>query len=123
MGYVLTAHPGVNIIWAANEGGTIGSVMAVKNAGRADSIAVFGTDINEQLIDFLLSEDNILQAVTGQRPFEIGVRAVESAIKVLKGEKVEKVVSMPGVLLSREDQNGVRAFRKRLRELISKGSK
>ena len=33
-GDILTAHPEIDIIWSANEGGTVGSVMAVKNAGR-----------------------------------------------------------------------------------------
>ena len=73
-GDILTAHPEVNVIWAANEGGTVGAVMAVKNSGRAGKVLVFGTDTGEQLAEFLLNDDDILQAVTGQRPFEIGSR-------------------------------------------------
>ena len=119
-GDILTAHPDVNIIWAANEGGTVGSVMAVKNSGKAGKVAVFGTDTSEQLISFILSENNILQAVTGQRPFEIGSLAVESALKILKGETVDRKVSIPGVLLSREDPEAVRAFRSRLQQQISR---
>ena len=92
--------------------------MAVKNAGKAGEIAVFGTDVSEQLISFLLSDDNILQAVTAQRPFEVGYMALESALKVLNGEKVEKMVTMPGILLSREDPDAVRTYEKRLKELI-----
>lgn len=118
---ILTAHPDLDIIWAANEGGTVGSVMAVKNAGKAGKVAVFGTDVSEQLLDFLLSKDNILQAITAQSPFKIGSLAVESAIKLLKGEKVEKKVSIPGVLLSRKKPEGVKAFQKNLKELVSKG--
>lgn len=122
-GDIITARPDVNIIWAANEGGTVGSVMAVKNAGRAGSVAVFGTDISKQLISFLLAGDNILQAITGQRPFQIGQKAIESAVKVLKNQPVEKKISMPGVLLSRQDADGVRAFEQKLNELISLGSR
>ncbi len=118
---ILTAHPDLDIIWAANEGGTVGSVMAVKNAGKAGKVAVFGTDVSEQLLDFLLSKDNILQAITAQSPFKIGSLAVESAIKLLKGEKVEKKVSIPGVLLSREKPEGVKAFQKNFKELVSRG--
>src|SRR5205807_181836 len=77
---VLTAHPDVNLIWSANEGGTVGSVNAVKNARKAGKVVVFGTDISEQMCDFLLSDDNILQAVTGQKPFEIGTQAVNTAL-------------------------------------------
>jgi ABC-type sugar transport system substrate-binding protein len=117
VGDILTANPGVQLFWAANEGGTVGAVMAVKNAGKAGRIAVFGTDTGEQIADFLLSDDNVLQAVTGQRPFEIGVMALESAAKVLRGEPVEKRVALPGLLLSRESMDGVRRFKDRLKEL------
>ena len=121
VGDILTANPDISVIWAANEGGTVGAVMAVKNAGKAGQVAVFGTDTSEQLIGFLLSEDNILQAITGQKPFEIGARAVETAVKLLDGQAVDKKVSMPGVLLERGDRQGVEAFKKRLQELIARG--
>ena len=117
VGDILTANPGVNIVWCANEGGTVGAVMAVKNAGKAGKIAVFGTDTSEQLAAFLLDDVNILQAITGQRPFEIGSMAIEAAVKVLKGEKVEKKVSLPGFLLSREKPDEVKQFKERLKEM------
>ncbi len=116
-GDILTAHPDLPLFWAANEGGTVGAVMAVKNAGKAGKVAVFGTDTGEQLADFLLSDDNILQAVTGQQPFEIGSLAVQFAVKVLKGEPVQPRVSLPGLLLSRRNPEAVRQFLGRLREL------
>ena len=117
VGDILTAHPDVNIVWGMNEGGTVGAVMAVKNSGKAGKVVVFGTDTGEQLADFLLSDDNILQAVTGQRPYEIGAMSVEAALKVLKGEPVEKKVSLPGFLLTREKPEEVRQFKERLKEL------
>ena len=117
VGDILTANPSVDIIWAANEGGTVGAVMAVKNAGKAGKIAVFGTDNSEQLSNFLLDDDHILQAVTGQRPFDIGSKAVEAAINVLKGQQVEKRVSLPGVLLSRDKPEEVRQFKEHLKRL------
>jgi ABC-type sugar transport system substrate-binding protein len=108
---ILTAHPEVNLIWSANEGGTVGAVTAVKNAGKAGKIVVFGTDISEQMADFLLSDDNILQAVTGQKPFDIGSMAIENAVKVAKGEKVEKQVTTPGLLFSRRKPDEVKKYR------------
>jgi ABC-type sugar transport system substrate-binding protein len=116
-GDILTAHPGINVIWSMNEGGTVGAVMAVKNAGKAGKVAVFGTDNSEQLANFLLDDDNILQAVTGQSPFEIGSLAVDAAVSALKGEKVEKKVSLPGVLMSRDNPEEARRFKARLKEL------
>ncbi len=116
-GDILTAHPELTLFWAANEGGTVGAVMAVKNAGKGGKVTVFGTDTGEQLAEFLLSDDNILQAVTGQQPFEIGSLAVQSAARVLKGEPVPPRVSLRGLLLSRQDPTGVREFLARLRQL------
>jgi ABC-type sugar transport system substrate-binding protein len=113
---ILTAHPDVNIIWAANEGGTVGAVTAVRNAGKAGQILVFGTDISEQMADFLLAEDGILQAVTGQKPFEIGDLAVQSALKALKGEKIEKKVSLPGILFTRAQPDEVKKYKQYLQE-------
>ncbi len=95
-GDILTANPEVNVLWAANEGGTVGAVMAVKNSGRAGRIVVFGTDSGEQLADFLLADDGILQAVTGQQPFAIGAQSVLTAVKTLRGEPVEKRIYSPG---------------------------
>ena len=117
VGDILTANPDVNIIWAANEGGTVGAVMAVKNAGKAGKVAVFGTDNSEQLSNFLLDDDGILQAVTGQRPFDIGSKAVEAAVSVLKGQQVEKKISLSGVLLSRAKPDEVKQFKEHLKQL------
>jgi sugar transport system substrate-binding protein len=121
-GDIITANPDVNIIWSANEGGTVGSVMAVKNGGKQGKIAVFGTDITDQLMDFLLSDDNILQAVTGQKPYDIGYTALETAVRILKNEDFSKKTIMTGVLLSRQDSAAVRQFQRNYKELVSKGT-
>ncbi len=117
VGDILTANPDVDIVWAANEGGTVGAVMAVRNAGKAGKVSVFGTDISEQLSNFLLDDDRVLQAITGQQPFEIGSMAAEAAVNVLKGQSVEKKSSLPGVLLTREKPDDIRKFKQRLKEL------
>ena len=116
-GDILTAHPECDILWGANEGATVGSVMAVRNAHRSGRVAVFGTDAGEQIAGFLLDDDGILQAVTAQQPFEIGARAVASALDVLDGKTVPPTQSLAGVLLSRADTAGVRAFARRLKEI------
>jgi ABC-type sugar transport system substrate-binding protein len=114
---ILSAHPEVNLIWAANEGGTVGAVTAVRNAGKAGKIAVFGTDISDQIAGFLLGDDNVLQAVTGQKPFEIGVQALDTAVKSLKNEPVEKAVRLPGELFSRRKPEDVKKYQDYLRGL------
>ena len=111
---LLTKHP--DIVWAANEGGTVGAVTAVKSAGLAGKVAVFGTDISAQLVDLLLADDGILQAVTAQKPVDMGRSAVTSAVRAVKGEPIEKTVVLPGLLFDRDHPDTLRDFKKSLEQ-------
>lgn len=118
---ILTAHPEIDILWGANDGGTIGATMAVKNAGLAGKVVTFGTDAGEQTCDLILSEDNILQAVTGQDPYNIGILTMEALITVIEGgefEQMGETIIVPGVLLSRVNQEEVAQFKADLLEMI-----
>lgn len=108
---MLKAHPDIDIIFSANEGGTIGAQLAVKNAGRGDKIKVFGTDAAKQEIDMLLADDGILQAVTGQQPYDMGVKSIMAAVKAAKGQTLDKTVTIPGILLARDKPQGIRKFK------------
>lgn len=117
---ILTANPDIDLVWAANEGGTVGAVNAVTAANKKNPnhhIYVFGTDMSEQIGGFLLSDENVLQAVTAQKPFDIGSEALAAAVKSLHNEPVEKSVSMPGILFSRADPGAIDAYMKTLKEL------
>jgi ABC-type sugar transport system substrate-binding protein len=114
---MLTAHPEINVLWAANEGGTVGAVNGVISKGRAGQVFVFGTDMSEQIGGFLLAEDNVLQAVTGQKPYDIGHQALTAAVKAMRGEAVEKKVVMPGNLFARSKPDEVNAYVTLLKDL------
>lgn len=105
-GDMISANPDLDIIFAANDGGTVGSVMAVENAGKAGEIFVFGTDGSEQIVSLLKHENNILQAVTAQDAFQIGYSAVEALVNSIEGKPVEgegKTNIIPGIPLVRGD--------------------
>ncbi len=107
---VITANPEINIIYAANEGGTVGAVQAVRKAGKAGEIYVFGIDGTEQLAGYLLDDDDVLQSVTAQQPFIMGSEAVKAAVNAIDGKQVEKTVIVPVLGLNRGDPEGVKAF-------------
>lgn len=107
---MMTAHPEINVIYAANEGGTIGAMQAVRNAGKAGQVFVFGIDGSPQLGKGLLAGDNVLQAVTAQSPVEMGRMGAEAALKVLAGETVEAETIVPTLPLNRNDKAAVEAF-------------
>ncbi len=113
-GDIITAHGDVNLIFAANEGGTIGSTMAVKNAGKAGKIAVFGFDGSEQMVQLLKDPANVLQAAIAQDPYNIGVKTMESVVKAVNGEDYSDTKGqsfiVPGILLERANPAGLDAF-------------
>lgn len=116
-GDIITANPDLNIIYAANEGGTVGAVQAVRNAGKEGEIYVFGVDGTEQLVSFILDDDNVLQAVTAQQPYVMGQMAVEAAIAAINGEDTEEAVIVPVLGLSRTDRPAVEEFQEYLQSL------
>lgn len=124
VGDILTANPDVDIIWAANEGGTVGSVMAVKNAGKGDTVKVFGTDASDQTISMLKSDDNILQAVAAQDPYAQGYNAMTTVIKACQGEDISdtkgKCEIVEGILLSRTDMEGIEKYEADVAEKLGK---
>jgi ABC-type sugar transport system substrate-binding protein len=107
---ILTAHPEVNVIYACNEGGTVGAIQAVRNAGKAGKVFVFGIDGSEQLAKALLSSDDVLQATTAQSPALMGRQGVEAALKAIEKKEVTAHITVPTTLLSRGDKAGVQAF-------------
>jgi ABC-type sugar transport system substrate-binding protein len=109
VGQLLAKKP--DVVWAANEGGTVGAVTAVRNAGAAGKVAVFGTDLSAQLLDFLEAPDGILQAVTAQAPVEMGTKAVEAAVDLVSGKTVAPSGVLPGNLFARGDTAGLAAAR------------
>ena len=113
-GDIITAHGDIDIIFAANEGGTIGATMAVKNAGRAGDIVVFGFDGSEQMVQLLKDDADILQAVIAQDPDNLGVKTMETIVKAVNGEDISDTKGqsfiVPGVLLERTNPAGLDAF-------------
>lgn len=107
---VINANPDLDIIWAANEGGTVGATMAVKNAGKAGEIFVFGTDHSQQLLEMLQDEDNILQYITGQMFYDMGYQGMTDLIKAINGEEVEKEVTPPANGLGRDEPEAIQEY-------------
>ena len=112
---MLTAHPDTQVIFACNEGGTIGAAMAVKQAGLAGKVSVFGYDGSDQLTSMILSGDNVLLGTVAQDPYTQGYKAVEALVQSLTSETSAtegKMTIVPGTYLGVSDLEAVKAWRK-----------
>lgn len=107
---ILQAHPDIDFIWAANEGGAIGAVVGVTTSGLADQIKVFGTDMSIQAAQYLLDEESPLYAVSTQQPFQIGYQAMTTAAAVVRGEDAPSEIIVPLDLYSKDEIDRVEAY-------------
>ncbi|MBW7980947.1 ribose ABC transporter substrate-binding protein RbsB [Enterobacillus tribolii] len=82
---LLTAHPTVQAVFAQNDEMALGAMRALQTAGKAD-VLVVGFDGTADGVKAV--ESGKLGATIAQQPEQIGVIGVETADKVLKGEKV-----------------------------------
>jgi ABC-type sugar transport system substrate-binding protein len=90
---MLIANPEINLMYAANEGGTIGAVNAVMSSGQIGKTFVMGTDTTAELLNTLL-EGEILLGVNSQFPRDMGAGAMRAAIKAVNGEKIDQYVQL-----------------------------
>lgn len=117
---ILTASPDVNIVWAANDGGTVGATMAVASSSNKGKTFVFGTDCSEQILQFLESDDNVLQAVTGQDSYSMGYHAVKHLAALIRGEETAgsgEDTTISGMLVSRSDAASIDNFKEIMKKV------
>lgn len=81
---LLTAHPDVQAVFAQNDEMALGALRALQTAGKTD-VLVVGFDGTQDGVKAV--ESGKLAATVAQRPDQIGVIGIETAAKVLKGEK------------------------------------
>lgn len=89
---LLQAHSGISGIFAENDEMALGAVKALgSKAGK--SVKVVGFDGTPDGLTAV--QKGTLAATVAQQPKELGKMAVENAIKIAKGQKVDQTVKVP----------------------------
>jgi ribose transport system substrate-binding protein len=98
---MLTAHPDIQGVMAANDSMALGVIKAIDAAGKSGKIKVVGFD-NIPAVQPLLKEGKML-ATIDQFGSQMAANGIDYAMKALKGEKIEgwiktpiKLVTAPG---------------------------
>jgi len=84
---MLTSHPDLRGIFAANEAAAIGAAQAIRAAGKAGEVKLVAFDAAEEEISAL--REGVIQALVVQDPFRMGYEGVKTALAALAGEAVE----------------------------------
>jgi len=87
---MIQANPDIKGFFGANEGSIIGVLNAVKELDLVGKVVVIGYDSGKQQLDAIRSGEEA-GAIT-QDPIGIGYKAVEAAVKAIKGQKVPKSI-------------------------------
>src|SRR5580692_10887168 len=84
----LSAHPDLAGIFATNDQGAIGAITGLKQAGAGGKVKVVAYDSATAEVNAL--KNGTIQALIAQNPKLEGEVAMESAAKLIKGDKLEK---------------------------------
>ncbi|MGP6460268.1 sugar ABC transporter substrate-binding protein [Pseudomonas parakoreensis] len=84
---ILSEYPDVKALLAGNDSMAVGAVSAVRAAGKAGKVRVVGYD-NINAIKPMLKDGRVL-ATADQFAAKQAVFGIETALKILKGEKVD----------------------------------
>ncbi|WP_337225034.1 ribose ABC transporter substrate-binding protein RbsB [Proteus terrae] len=86
---LLTAYPAVQAVFAQNDEMALGALRALQTAGRTDVLVIgfYGTDDGIKAVN-----RGMLGATIAQRPDQIGIIGIQTADKILKGEKVDATI-------------------------------
>lgn len=83
---ILSAHPDITGIFAANEPGVIGAAEAVQKAGKAGKVTIIGWDAAPDEIKDV--QNGLISALVVQNPFRMGYDSVNGIVSTIRGKAV-----------------------------------
>ncbi|MGK9052211.1 ABC transporter substrate-binding protein [Neorhizobium petrolearium] len=98
---VLAANSDLKGIFGANEPTAIGMGRALKQSGKAGKVVAIGFDGNQDLQEFV--KDGTLAAIAVQGSFQMGELGIQTVLKVMSKEKVEKFVDTGVVIVTKDN--------------------
>ncbi|MFM1919824.1 MAG: hypothetical protein RLZZ303_1458 [Candidatus Hydrogenedentota bacterium] len=98
---MMTAHPDLKGIFAANEAAAIGAAQAIRTAGKQGQVLLVAFDAAEEEVAGL--QEGVIQALIVQNPFNMGYLGVKAALDALDGKPVEKRIDTGVVVVTQEN--------------------
>ncbi|MEY9324736.1 sugar ABC transporter substrate-binding protein [Sinorhizobium fredii] len=101
---MLQANPDVTIVFAQADGLALGAAQAIKVANPSQKIIVGGFDGDTAALEAL--KNGVFDVTATQQTQKMGRMAVDQAIKIVGGEKVEPVQLMDATLTTKDNVDG-----------------
>jgi ribose transport system substrate-binding protein len=98
---MLQAHPEIDSVFACSDLMALGAVEAISAAHRTGTIKVVGFDALDDAKKAIAA--GTMEASVAQFPAEMGRAAIESAVKVIHGEKLPEDIKMKLELVTKDN--------------------
>lgn len=104
---LITGNPDMNAVYATGEPALMGAIAAVESQGKQSDVKIFGWDLTAQAIAGI--DAGYVTAVIQQDPSAMGAAAVDALKKISDGGSVEKTISVPITIVTKENVEPYRA--------------
>lgn len=101
----MKTFPDANLFYAADNAIGLGVADAVKTANKTGQIKIVTSVVDRDTIQMI--KDGVITVDIAQQVVLIGRQAVQTALKILAGEKVEKVQIVPVVPITKDNVDQV----------------
>lgn len=104
---LITGNPDMTAVYATGEPALMGAIAAVESQSKQSDVKIFGWDLTAQAIAGI--DAGYVTAVIQQDPSAMGAAAVDALKKVSDGGTVEKTISVPITIVTKENVEPYRA--------------
>jgi ribose transport system substrate-binding protein len=105
---LITANPDMSAVYATGEPALMGAIAAVESQGKQADVKIFGWDLTAQAIAGI--DAGYVAAVIQQDPAAMGAAAVDALKTISDGGTVEKTISVPITIVTKENVEPYRAI-------------
>ncbi|MBE3559783.1 MAG: ABC transporter substrate-binding protein [Ktedonobacteraceae bacterium] len=100
---ILTAHPDLNGIFAANEPSVLGAAEAVRRAGKAGKVVIVGWDASPDEIKGV--QQGVISALVVQNPFRMGYDSVNAMVRIIREHATVQSEDTGVTILTKDNMN------------------
>jgi ribose transport system substrate-binding protein len=104
---MMKAHPEIQAFWTVFDQPMIGASQALMDTGLQKGTKCYGFDGDDAAMKMLMDPNSGYGATIAQQPYLIGQTLAEVAMKVYKGEAVDRNIYVEAVLVTPQNVNEV----------------
>ncbi len=104
---LITANPDLTAIYATGEPALLGAVAAIESQGKQGQVKLVGWDLTASAIKGI--DGGYVVGVIQQDPAGMGAAGVDALMKLGKGESVERNISVPVTIVTKDNVEPYRA--------------